>query len=113
MSRFRNFSRQAAEDRDDIIGWMLDHGGAAAASERVLTTVLAAGEQIAEWPLRGRRRPDLLPEPYRFWSIPRHRLLVVHDPTTNPATILPVLNTDRDLPSLLADMRDPPDAPEG
>lgn len=113
MSRFRNFSRQAAEDLDDIICWMLDHGGAAAASERLLTTVLAAGEQIAEWPLRGRRRLDLLPDPYRFWSIPRHRLLVVYDPTTNPATILRVLNTARDLPPLLADLRDPPDTREG
>jgi hypothetical protein len=39
--------------------------------------------------------------------------LVVYDPTTNPATILRVLNTDRHLPPLLADLRDPPEAPEG
>lgn len=37
---------------------------------------------------------------------------MVYDPTTNPATILRVLNTARDLPPLLADLRDPPDAPE-
>jgi len=45
MSRFRNFSRHAAEDLENIIGWMLDHGGAAAASERLLTTVPAAGNK--------------------------------------------------------------------
>jgi len=113
VSRFRNFSRQAAADLDDAVGWHLDHGGAAAAAERLLTTVLAAAERLATHPLLGRRRPDLLPEPYRFWSIPRWRLLLVYDPTTDPATILRVLNTARDLPPLLADLRDPPDTPEG
>jgi plasmid stabilization system protein ParE len=60
----------------------------------------------------GRRRPDLLPEPYRFWSIPRWSLLLVYDPTTTPATILRVLNRAQDLPQLLADLRDRPDAPQ-
>jgi len=95
-----------------MVGWLLDRGGAAAA-EQLLTTVLAAGDRLAEHPLLGRRRPDLLPEPYRFWSIPRWRLLMVYDPTTTPATILRVLDTARDLPPLLADLRDPPEAPEG
>lgn len=111
MSRFRNFSRRAAADLDPIVGRILDHRGAAAAAERLLTTVLAAGERLADWPLLGRRRPDLLPEPYRFWSIPRHRLLLVYDPTTTPPTILRVLNTAQDLPPLFADLRDPPDEP--
>jgi plasmid stabilization system protein ParE len=113
VSRFRNFTRRAAADLDETVGWLLDQGGAAAAVEQLLTTVLATGERLAERPLLGRRRPDLLPEPYRFWSIPRWRLLLVYDPTTNPATILRVLNTAQDLPPLLADLRDPPDAPEG
>jgi plasmid stabilization system protein ParE len=113
MSRFRNFSRQAATDLDRTVGWILDHGGAASAAEQLLTAVLTAGERIAKRPLLGRRRPELLSEPYRFWSIPRYRLLLVYDPTTRPATILRVLNTAQDLPPLLADLRDPPDAPEG
>ena len=90
---------------------MLDHGTTAAAAGQLLTMVLAAGERLAQRPLLGRRRPELLPEPYRFWSIPRYRLLLVYDPTTNPATILRVLNTARDLPPLLADLRDLRDAP--
>jgi len=85
VSRFRNFSRRAAADLDETVGWLLDQGGAAAAAEQLLTTVLAAGERLAERPLLGRRRSDLLPEPYRFWSIPRWRLLLIYDPTTNPA----------------------------
>ena len=111
MSRFRIFSKQAAADLDSTVAWMLDNGSAAAA-ERLLTMVLAAAERLAQRPLLGRRRPELLPEPYRFWSIPCYRLLLVYDPTTNPATILRVLNTAQDLPPLLANFRDPPDTPE-
>jgi plasmid stabilization system protein ParE len=113
VSRFRNFSRRAAVDLDETVGWLLDQGAAAGAAEELLATVLAAGERLAERPLLGRRRPDLLPEPYRFWSIPRWRLLLVYDPATNPATILRVLNTAQGLPPLLWDLRDPPDPPEG
>lgn len=112
MSRFRNFSRQAAADLDDAVGWLLDHGVAPAAAEQLLTAVLAAAERLAERPGLGRRRLDLLPEPFRFWSIPRWKLLLVYDPSTTPATILRVLNTTQDLPPLLADLRDAPDGPE-
>jgi plasmid stabilization system protein ParE len=112
VSRFRNFSRRAAADLDATVSWLLDQGGAAVAAEQLLTAVLAAGERLAERPLLGRRRPNLLPEPYRFWSIPRWRLLLVYDPTTKPATILRVLNTAQDLLPLLADLRDPPDPTE-
>lgn len=113
MSRFRNFSRQAAADLDHIVGWALDQGDAAAAAERLLTAVLTAGKRLGDRPLLGRRRPDLLPEPYRFWSLPRHRLLLVYDPTTTPPTILRVLNTAQDLSPLLAELRGSPDEPTG
>lgn len=102
MSRWRNFSRQASEDLDHAVGWLLDQGASAVSAEQLLTTVLAAGERLTERPLLGRRRPDLLPAPFRVWSIPRHRLLLVYDPTTQPATILRVLNTAQNLSPLLA-----------
>jgi plasmid stabilization system protein ParE len=111
VNRFRNFSHQASADLDHAVGWLLDQGGAAVAAEQLLTTVLAAGERLAERPLLGRRRPDLLPEPYRFWSIPSWKLLLVYDPTMTPATILRVLSTAQDLPPLLAELREPPDVP--
>ncbi len=95
-----------------MVGWVLDHGGAAAAAEELLTAVLAAAERIAARPLLGRRRPELLPEPYRFWSIPRWRLLLACDPTTTPPTIPRVLSTTRDLPPLLTDLDDSWEAPE-
>jgi toxin ParE1/3/4 len=112
VNRFRNFSIQAAAELDDAVGWLLDHGVAPAAAERLLSTVLAAAERLAEHPALGRRRPELLPEPFRFWSIPPWKLLLVYDPTTTPATILRVLNTNQDLGPLLADLRAAPDAPE-
>jgi len=74
--------------------------------------VLDAGERLATRPSLGRRRPELLPDPFRFWSLPRFGLLLVYDPTTSPATILRVLNTAQDLGPLLADLASPPDEGE-
>lgn len=54
----------------------------------------------------GRRRPDLLPEPFRFWSIPRHRLLLVYDPIATPALVLRIVSTNQDLPILLVGLSD-------
>ena len=73
--------------------------------------MLEAADRLAERPALGRRRPDLLPDPFRFWSIPRYSLLLVYvaDPTT--PTILRVLSTDRDLGAILLDLTANPDEP--
>jgi plasmid stabilization system protein ParE len=102
VSGFRNFAPQAAVDLDNAVGWLLDHAGAPAAAERLLQAVLHAAERIATRPQLGRRRHDLLPDPYRFWSLPRFGLLLVYNPTTSPATILRVLHTAQDLALPLA-----------
>ncbi len=112
MSRFRNFAPQAATDLDHAVGWLLDRVAAPGAAERLLTAVLDAGERLATRPQLGRRRPELLPDPFRFWSLPRFGLLLVYDPTTSPAVILRVLNTAQDLGPLLADMAGLPDKGE-
>ena len=104
MSRFRNFAPQAAADLDRAVGWLLDHGARPIAAERLLSAALAAGERLARWPQLGRPRPELLPAPFRFWSLPRHGLLLVYDPTTSPATILRVVSTSQDLAPLLAEL---------
>jgi len=109
VSRFRNFAPQAAADLDDAVGWLLDNAAAPATAERLLSAVLDAGERLALRPQLGRRRPDLLPDPFRFWSLPRFGLLLVYDPTTSPALILRVLHTARDLGPLLADLAGPPE----
>ncbi len=108
MSRFRNFSPRAAADLDHAVGWLLDHGAGASAAERLLAAVLDAGERLASRPQLGRRLPDLLPDPFRFWSLPRVGLLIVYDATSAPVTILRVLSTAQELGPLLTDI-DPPD----
>jgi len=109
VSRFRNFAPQAAADLDQAVSWLLDRVAAPGAAERLLLAVLDAGERLASRPSLGRRRPELLPDPFRFWSLPRFGLLLVYDPTTSPATILRVLNTAQDLGPLLADLTGLPD----
>ena len=109
MSRFRNFAPQAAADLDHAVSWLLDDVASAGAAERLLTAVLDAGERLATRPQLGRHRPELLPDPFRFWSLPRFGLLLVYDPTTSPATILRILNTAQDLGPLLADLAGPPE----
>ena len=103
MSRFRNFAPQAAADLDDAVGWLLDGPAGPAAAERLLAAVLEAGELIANRPLAGRRRPELLPDPYRVWSLPRLGYLLVYNPTTTPARVIRILSTARDLPRALED----------
>ena len=68
-------------------------------------------------PRVGRRRPDLLGGPYRFWSLIRFSYLLVYDPQTDPVQILRLLHTKRDLPRALADLAEQrpsyPDEPQG
>lgn len=101
----RNFTPQAQADIDEAVGWLLEQGYPAASAERLLTSVLEAAALLARRPLLGRHRPDLLPRPFRFWSIRRHRLLLVYDPSTGSPTILRVLSTNQDLGPLLADLQ--------
>ncbi len=103
----RHFAPQAQADLDDAVGWLLDHGAAAGAAERLLAAVLEAAEVLAKRPQLGRRRPDLLPDPFRFWSIPREGLLLVYVAAAEAASILRVVSTDRDLGPLLAGIAEP------
>jgi plasmid stabilization system protein ParE len=101
----RNFAPQAQADLDEAVGWLLDQGFAAAAAEKLLNAVLDAAAMLAKRPGLGRHRPDLLPEPFRFWSIPRHDLILVYDPDAEAPTILRVLSTNQDLGPLIEDFQ--------
>jgi plasmid stabilization system protein ParE len=109
----RNFAPQAQADLDEAVSWLLDHGHTSAGAERLLTSVLEAAALLARRPVLGRHRADLLPHPYRFWSILRHRLILVYDSSTEPPTILRVLSTDRDLGPLLSDLQGLHSEPDG
>jgi len=112
----RNFAPRAQTDLDEAVSWLLDQGFAAAAAEKLLAAVLEAAAMLAKRPGMGRHRLDLLPRPFRFWSIPRHNLILVYDPDPEAAIILRVLSTNQELGPLLEDMRvqfrTPPDDAE-
>ena len=52
-------------------------------------------------PLMGRAQADLLPAPYRFWSLTRFQVVLVYDAASEPPRILRLLNTARDFRPLL------------
>ena len=50
--------------------------------------------------------PAAAPPPYRFWSLTRFGYVLVYDPQPDPVAILRFVHTKRDLPRVLADLRD-------
>jgi toxin ParE1/3/4 len=66
--------------------------------------IVDAARLIGARPLAGRRRPELLRGPYRFWSLVRFSYLLVYDPETDPVLILRLVHTRRHLPRVLADL---------
>jgi toxin ParE1/3/4 len=70
----------------------------------LLTAALHAAELLTARPMLGRLRTELLPAPYRFWSLRGFPYLLVYNAATVPPRILRVLHTARDLPTLLGDV---------
>jgi toxin ParE1/3/4 len=67
--------------------------------------IVEAARLIGARPLAGRQHPELLPGPYRFWSLVRFAYLIVYDPEADPVLILRLIHTRRDLPRVLTDLR--------
>ena len=63
--------------------------------------VQVAARRLGEHPLIGRAHVDLLPAPYRFWSLTRFQVVLIYDAASEPPRILRLLNTARDLAPLL------------
>jgi toxin ParE1/3/4 len=78
------------------------------AADGLNNAVLDAARLIGGNPALGARRLRLAGSRYRFWPIPRYRYLIVYTDAIDPPRILRVLHTARDLPTLLADLREPP-----
>jgi len=100
------------EARDDLraeLRWIGPENIAKARALREAVSLAARG--LGERPLLGRRETDLLPEPYRFWSITRFQLVLVYNAGTVPPRILRILSTARDFGPLLASIKEPPAKP--
>jgi plasmid stabilization system protein ParE len=76
----------------------MDHAGAQQALRFALE---AAARRLGEHPQYGRAAPPYIPEPYRFWSLPRFGYVFVYDPQTKPIEILRFVHASRDLPQAL------------
>jgi antitoxin ParD1/3/4/toxin ParE1/3/4 len=68
------------------------------AARRVLRRMREAMHLLAERPAIGHIRPDLAPEPIRFWPV--FSYLIVYQPDSRPLQVLRVLHGARDLPRL-------------
>jgi plasmid stabilization system protein ParE len=69
--------------------------------------IAAAARHLGDRPLLGRRELDLLPDPYRFWSMTRFQVVLVYNAATMPPQILRILSTAQDLGPLLATIAAP------
>jgi plasmid stabilization system protein ParE len=102
------FAPQAIRDVESAIDWLADNGGPEVARRMALATVEAA-RRVVQRPLAGHTRPELLPAPFRFRAVRGFPYLLVYDVSRTPARVLRVLHMARDLPPLLADLRDVPE----
>lgn len=85
-----------------------------ATAKALRDAVFGAARRLGERPMLGRRQPDLLPEPYRFWSLTRFQVVLVYDAEARPPRVLRILNTARDFAPLLAGLHaggDPEESP--
>jgi len=84
----------------------------AAARRRLRQVIETAAQRIGQHPALGRQVPALADSRYRFLSVSGFPYLLVYRADTLPASIVRFVHMARDLPLLLADLRDPPDPPE-
>lgn len=103
MSRPARFSPEARREVDRALREMLH----ASAREALRAAVVTAARRLGENPLLGSARPHV-PPPYRFWSLIRFGYVLVYDPRPEPVEILRFVHSRRDLPRVLADLRDIP-----
>ena len=109
MSRPAVLTLEARDDLRAELRWIGPENIAKARALRDAVSV--AARRLGERPFLGRRDVDLLPEPYRFWSITRFQLVLVYNAGTMPPRILRILSTARDFGPLLATIAEPPPSP--
>jgi toxin ParE1/3/4 len=100
------FAPAARQDLREALTWIARDNEATA--EALLEAALRSARRIAERPLLGRLRLDLLPSPYRFWRVPGFPYLLVYNAERHPARVLRVLHMARDLGPLLGGLREWP-----
>jgi plasmid stabilization system protein ParE len=97
----RLFAPRAHRDLCEASLWLARTNPAVA--HALVAEAERAARRLAERPMWGRRRPDLLPEPFRFWTLRGFPYLLAYDVWASPPRVLLVLHASRDLPSALAE----------
>jgi plasmid stabilization system protein ParE len=97
----RLFSPRAYRDLREASLWLARSNPALA--HALVAEAERAAKRLAERPMIARRRPELLPEPFRFWALRGFPYLLVCDVWASPPRILLVLHASRDLPPVLAE----------
>jgi toxin ParE1/3/4 len=81
------------------------------AARKLRQATADAARLLGSRPLVGRQQSELVGPHYRLWSLSSFPYVLVYDPRAVPPQILRFLHTARDLPPLLAELREPPDVP--
>lgn len=108
MTFLRNFAPQAVRDVEDEADRLADGPGGEPLARRFVAAVAEAAGRVAQRPLLGHRRLELLPDPYRFYAVKGFSYLLVYNTARAGAPVARVAYMGRDLDTLLADLRDPP-----
>jgi toxin ParE1/3/4 len=98
----RLFAPRARHELREASVWIAQKSPVTA--HALVTEAVRAAALLAGQPMLDRRRLDLLPEPYRFWSLRGFPYLLVYNSSANPPRILRTLHTARDLQTLLGEM---------
>jgi len=100
----RSFAPQAARDVEAAAEWISEMAGGPDVARRMVQAVVEAADRIASRPGLGRLRLDLVPAPFRFWTVRGFPYLLVYNADRSPTQVVRVLHMARDLPTLLGDL---------
>ena len=95
-----NLSDQALQDIYEAVDDMIAHGGTPAYVERFAVAAAETAKKVAQRPLLGHRRLELLPGRFRFWAVRGFDYLLVYNAD---GRVLRVVHMAGDLVPLLAE----------
>lgn len=110
--RPKNLSPRALRDIDQAVDDIAASAAGPAFADRFAVAAADTAERVARRPLLGHRRLELLPGRFRFSAVKGFDYLLVYNAEHPDRIVLRVVHMARDLPPLLADLREPPDADE-